>query len=90
MAKAATLNIDIVATADKAVETFDKVKEKASTSSAAMKVGPWSAPPPRFWPRLGDATKAAADHQVVVAKRRPGVQGRRRTHHRHARLPGGD
>ena len=67
MAKAATLNIDIAATADKALEAFDKVKEKSSASWSAMKVGATVAAG-AVLAGLGEATKAAAEHEAGVAK----------------------
>ena len=67
MAKAATLNIDIVAKADKAMEAFDKVKEKASTSFSSLKLGAVGAAT-AILGGLGDATKAAAEHEVSVSK----------------------
>ena len=78
MAKAATLNIDIVATAEKAVEAFDKVKEKAASSFSSPQGGGHSSPPPPFWPGWATATKAAADHEVSVSKLSSRLQGRRR------------
>jgi hypothetical protein len=67
MAKAAELNIDIVATADKAMEAFDKVKEKSSSSFSGMKIAALGAATAVLG-GLGEATKAAAEHQVSVAK----------------------
>jgi hypothetical protein len=67
MAKAAALNLDIIATADKALETFDKVKDKAGTSFGAMKVAAVGAAG-AVLAGLGDATKAASEHEVNVAK----------------------
>jgi hypothetical protein len=67
MAKAAALNLDIIATADKALETFDKVKDKAGTSFGAMKVAGVAAAG-AVLAGLGEATKAASEHEVNVAK----------------------
>lgn len=67
MPKAATLNLDIVATADKALETFDKVKDKAGTSFGAMKVAGVAAAG-AVLAGLGEATKAASEHEVNVAR----------------------
>jgi hypothetical protein len=67
MAKAAVLNIDIVATAEKALETFDKVKEKSGASFSALKVGAVAAAGAVI-AGLGEATKAASEHEQVVAK----------------------
>jgi hypothetical protein len=67
MAKAAVLNVDIVATAEKALETFDKVKEKAGTSFSALKVGAVAAAG-AILAGLGEATKAASEHETGVAK----------------------
>ena len=38
MAKAATLNLDIVAKADKAIAAFESVKSKTKDTGAAMKL----------------------------------------------------
>jgi hypothetical protein len=67
VAKAAVLNVDIVATAEKALETFDKVKEKAGTSFSALKVGAVAAAG-AILAGLGEATKAASEHETGVAK----------------------
>ena len=67
MAKAAVLDIIIEATSDKAVEAFDKVKEKSSSSFSALKVGAVVAAG-AVVAVLGEATKAAAEHQVSVSK----------------------
>jgi hypothetical protein len=67
MAKAATLNIDIVASAEKALGAFDKVKEHASGSWSAMKVGATVAAGAVLG-ALGEATKAAAEHEAGVSK----------------------
>jgi hypothetical protein len=67
VAKAAVLNIDIVATAEKALETFDKVKEKSGASFSALKVGAVAAAGAVI-AGLGEATKAASEHEVGVAK----------------------
>jgi hypothetical protein len=67
MAKAAVLNVDIVATAEKALETFDKVKEKSGASFSAMKVGAIAAAG-AILAGLGEATKAASEHETGVAK----------------------
>ena len=67
MAKAATLNIDIVASAEKAKEAFDQVKEKASSSFGGMATAAAGAATVVLGV-LGDATKAAAEHQVSVSK----------------------
>jgi hypothetical protein len=67
MAKAAVLNIDIIATAEKALETFDKVKEKSGASFSALKVGAVAAAGAVI-AGLGEATKAASEHEVNVAK----------------------
>jgi hypothetical protein len=67
MAKAAALNLDIIATADKALETFDKVKDKAGSSFGAMKAAAVGAAG-AVLAGLGDATKAASEHEVNVAK----------------------
>lgn len=67
MAKAAVLDIVIEATSDKAVEAFDKVKEKASGSYSALKVGAVVAATAVVGV-LGAATAAAAEHEASVAK----------------------
>jgi hypothetical protein len=67
MAKAATLNIDIVAKADQAISAFEKVKEKATSSHAMMKTAAVVASA-AILGALGEATKAAAEHEVSVAK----------------------
>ncbi|HEY2303245.1 MAG TPA: hypothetical protein VGH66_15200 [Acidimicrobiales bacterium] len=67
MAKAAVLDIVIEATADKATEAFDKVKEKSSGSYTALKVGAVAAAGAVI-AGLGEATAAAAEHEVGVAK----------------------
>ena len=67
MAKAAVLDIVIEATADKAAEAFDKVKEKSSGSYAALKVGAVAAAGAVI-AGLGEATAAAAEHEVSVSK----------------------
>lgn len=67
MAKAATLNIDIVASAEKATQAFDSVKEKAGSAFGGMKVAALGAATVVLG-ALGDATKAAAEHQVAVSK----------------------
>ena len=67
MAKAAVLDIVIEATADKATEAFDKVKEKSSGSYAALKVGAVAAAGAVI-AGLGAATAAAAEHEVGVSK----------------------
>jgi uncharacterized membrane protein len=67
VAKAAVLNIDIVATAEKALETFDKVKEKSGTSFSALKVAGVAAAG-AVLAGLGEATKAASEHEVGVSK----------------------
>jgi hypothetical protein len=67
MAKAAVLDIVIEATADKATEAFDKVKEKSSGSYAALKVGAVAAAGAVI-AGLGAATAAAAEHEAGVAK----------------------
>jgi phage-related minor tail protein len=65
--KAATLNIDIVATAEKALSEFDKVKEKSTGSFSAMKVGATVASG-AIIAGLTEATKSAAEHEAGVAK----------------------
>jgi hypothetical protein len=67
MAKAATLNIDIVATAEKALAAFDQVKEKSTGSFSALKVASVAAAGAVF-AGLTEATKAAAEHEAGVAK----------------------
>ena len=67
MAKAAVLDIVIEATADKATEAFDKIKEKSSGSYAALKVGAVAAAGAVI-AGLGAATAAAAEHEVGVSK----------------------
>jgi hypothetical protein len=67
MAKAAVLNIDIVATAEKALGAFDKVKDKATSSFSSLKIGATVAAG-AVLAGLGDATKAAAEHEVSVSK----------------------
>ena len=67
MAKAAVLDIVIEATADKATEAFDKIKEKSSGSYAALKVGAVAAAG-AVVAGLADATSAAAEHEVSVSK----------------------
>jgi hypothetical protein len=67
MAKAAVLNIDIVATAEKALGAFDKVKSKASETNSAMKVAAVAAST-AIIAGLTEATKAAAEHEAGVAK----------------------
>ena len=67
MAKAAVLDIVIEATADKATEAFDKIKEKSSGSYAALKVGAVAAAGVVV-AGLGAATAAAAEHEVGVSK----------------------
>lgn len=67
MAKAAVLDIVIEATADKALEAFDKVKEKSSGSYTALKVGAVAAAGAVI-AGLGEATAAAAEHEVSVSK----------------------
>jgi hypothetical protein len=65
--KAATLNIDIVAKADQALETFDKVREKTEKAHSAMKVAAVVAAGAIF-AGLTEATKAAGEHEAGVAK----------------------
>jgi hypothetical protein len=67
VAKAATLTFDIIAVADKALETVDKVKEKVTSSHAAMKVAA-VAGATAILGALGEATNAAAEHETAVAK----------------------
>ena len=67
MAKAAVLDIVIEATAEKATEAFDKIKEKSSGSYAALKVGAVAAAGVVI-AGLGAATSAAAEHEVSVSK----------------------
>ena len=67
MAKAAVLDIIIEATADKATEAFDKIKEKSTGSYTALKVGAAVAASAVI-AGLGAATSAAAEHEVSVAK----------------------
>jgi hypothetical protein len=67
MAKAAILNIDILATADKALDAFDKVKGKSTDSFTAMKVGANIAAGAVI-AGLADATNAAAAHETAVAR----------------------
>ena len=67
MAKAAVLDIVIAATADKALEAFDKVKAKSSDSYAALKTGAVVAAGAVI-AGLGEATAAAAEHEVSVSK----------------------
>jgi hypothetical protein len=67
MPKAATLNLDIVAKADKAVEAFDKVKEKATGGFSAVRAGV-AAAATTILAGLGAATEAAAEHEDTVAK----------------------
>lgn len=69
MAKAAVLDIVIEATSDKAVEAFDKVKEKATGSYTALKVGAVAAAGVVV-AGLSAATSAAAEHEVAVSKLR--------------------
>lgn len=67
MAKAAVLELVIEATADKAAEAFDKVKEKSSGSFTALKVGAVAAASAVLG-ALGAATASAAEHEQAVAK----------------------
>jgi hypothetical protein len=67
VAKDAVLNIVIDATAEKAKEEFDKLKEKSSGSFSALKVGATVAAGAVLG-ALAAATGAAAEHQVAVAK----------------------
>jgi hypothetical protein len=67
VAKAATLTFDIIAVADKAIETVDKVKEKVTSSHAAMKVAA-VAGATAILGALGEATNAAAEHETAVSK----------------------
>jgi hypothetical protein len=67
MAKAATLTFDIIAVADKAIETVDKVKEKVTGAHTAMKVAA-VAGAGAILGALGEATNAAAEHETAVAK----------------------
>ena len=67
MAKAAVLDIVIEATSDKAVEAFDKIKEKSSGSYTALKVGAVAAAG-AVVAGLASATSAAAEHEVSVSK----------------------
>lgn len=67
MAKAAQLNVDILAVADQALATFDKVKEKVTGNHAAMKVAA-VAGATAILGAMGEATKAASEHEVAVAK----------------------
>jgi hypothetical protein len=67
MAKAATLNLDIVAKADSAIAAFDKVKEKATGGMSGVKIATTAAAT-AILAGLGDATKAAAEHEQGVAK----------------------
>ena len=67
MAKAAVLEIVIEATAEKAAEAFDKVKEKSSGSFSALKVGATVAASAVLG-ALGAATSAAAEHEQAVSK----------------------
>jgi hypothetical protein len=67
MAKAAVLNIDIIATAEKAIGAFEKIKEKSGASFSALKIGAIAAAGAVI-AGLGEATKAASEHEVNVAK----------------------
>ena len=67
MAKAATLNIDIVAKAETAIAAFESIKEKSSGAYSAMKIAAVGAST-AVLAALGDATKEAADHEAGVAK----------------------
>jgi hypothetical protein len=67
VAKAAVLNIDILAVADKALSEFDKIKAKATSTNALMKVAAIGAATAIIG-GLGEATKAAAEHEVNVAR----------------------
>jgi hypothetical protein len=67
MAKAALLEIDIVAKADKALGEFDKIKSKATDSNKALATGAAVAAG-AILGALGAATKAAADHEVAISK----------------------
>ena len=67
MAKAAVLDIVIEASADKATEAFDKVKEKSSGSFGALKVAGVAAAG-AVVAGLAAATSAAAEHEVSVSK----------------------
>jgi hypothetical protein len=67
MAKAATLNIDIVAKAESALEAFDKVKSKAGEGFNAMKVAAVAGATGVIG-ALTEATKAAGEHQANVAR----------------------
>jgi hypothetical protein len=69
VAKAATLNIDIVAKADQALEAFDKVKDKVEKSHAAMGLAAGLAATAIIG-GLTEATKAAGEHEVGVSKLR--------------------
>jgi hypothetical protein len=67
MAKAAVLNIEILAAAGEAVKEFDKIKDKSASTHAALKAGALVAAS-AIVAGLGAATKAAMDHEESVAK----------------------
>jgi hypothetical protein len=67
VAKSAELRFDIVAVADKAVETVDKVKDKVTSAHSAMKIAA-VAGAGAILGALGEATGAAAEHETAVAK----------------------
>jgi hypothetical protein len=67
VAKSAELRFDIIAVADKAVETVDKVKDKVTNAHSAMKIAA-VAGAGAILGALGEATSAAAEHETAVAK----------------------
>jgi hypothetical protein len=67
VAKSAELRFDILAVADKAIETVDKVKDKVTNAHSAMKVAA-VAGAGAILGALGEATSAAAEHETAVAK----------------------
>jgi hypothetical protein len=67
VAKSAELRFDILAVADKAIETVDKVKDKVTSAHGAMKIAA-VAGATAILGALGEATNAAAEHEAAVAK----------------------
>ena len=67
MAKAAVLNIDIVASADKAISAFDQLKSKSGAGWSAMKGAALGASTAIIG-QLGAATQAAMEDQVQTEK----------------------
>jgi phage-related protein len=67
VAKSAILEIAIVATAERALAEFEKVKDKAGESNKALQTGAVVASGAIIG-ALGSATKAALDHEASIAK----------------------